>query len=81
MVRTFSRRLQRLEKRVRRANDHWSMTIQFVAPGKGVTSTLVIESGKRGSTALGEAAEQRQPPAKITADDRTCLASIVNRQE
>jgi hypothetical protein len=81
MVRTFSRRLQRLEERVRRANPYLSIMIHFVAPGEGVTSTLLIESGKRGSTALGEAAEQRQPPAKTTADDRTRLASIVNRQE
>ena len=52
MVRSISRRLERLEKRVLPGSDSFSVTIHFVHPEKGVTSTLLMESGKRVWTRL-----------------------------
>jgi hypothetical protein len=46
-VRGIFRRLERLEARVGRVNESFSITINFVHPEKGVTSTLQIGPGKQ----------------------------------
>jgi hypothetical protein len=47
LIRGFHRRLERLEKRVLRAGDSFSLTIRFVSPTKGVTRTLLLEAGEQ----------------------------------
>jgi hypothetical protein len=46
-VRNIARRLERLERRVLAASESFAVTIQFVHPEKGVTRTLLVESGKQ----------------------------------
>jgi hypothetical protein len=49
----MSRRLAKIEARFRRARATFSMTIVFVHPEKGVTGTLLMESGKQVWTTHG----------------------------
>jgi hypothetical protein len=73
LVRNISRRLERLEARVRSTSDSFSVMIHFVHPEKGVTSTLLMESGKQVWTNVEERMRECQPTANTSiANDGTC---------
>ena len=63
MDKNISRRLARLEARVRPASDSFSILIQFVDSEKRVTSTLLVESGKRVWTNLEGEPDECHPTA------------------
>jgi hypothetical protein len=65
----MARRLERIERRVLPASESLSVTIHFVAPGKGVTSTLLMESGKRVWTRF-EAAPDLTPIPRNAPNDQ-----------
>ena len=74
-MRDCERRLKRLERcvavRAAAANPH-AMRIHFVAPGKGVTSTLLLDGDKRIWT--------KTPPGS-TGDDALKLAQTGGERE
>ncbi len=59
LIRSRSWRLERLEARVRLARHAFSIRIHFVDPEKVVTSTLLLQSGKR--IGQGTRGTQRKP--------------------